>query len=431
MRSALSSFAVLLASFLSLSAHAFSVKDHEVLTRSALDAVRASNNLPQLEAHRALIVEGSRSEDLNLHVKWVGWHHFHRPGETTELPLRRPSSERVRVLWQEAEEAASHGDLARAFNRVGHLAHHIQDMAAPLHVVPVMHGLNDHFEGYETQRALQRLARREVAPLSGEDAQRVLAEETLAVVRAGLLNAKGGTIPWSAFWAEPTAPGTFGKYGEAGNAFGDTVVRFKGRTWRVERAEYESFMEARLGAAVAYTQAFLVWATQRLTAMAEARAPLALHAMRGAPEFSLELVGGLSASPLGALPVTGARLLVPLPRAMNLAFGWTQSLGPAPLRTGGLSVALLSPPLWTARPDYAWGVDLRASVGAGLYTTAGTSRPGLPLGLRARALVAEKFTLSAEAQYQALTSNALAPNALPWAHGMSFTLGVGYAWGDR
>jgi hypothetical protein len=431
MRSALSCLAVLLASLLPFSAHAFSVKAHEQLTRAALDKALAADNLPQLEAHRALIIEGSRAEDLNLHVKWIGWHHFHRPGETTELPLRRPSSERVRVLWQEAEEAASHGDLARAFNRVGHLAHHIQDMAAPLHVVPVMHGLNDRFEGYEIQQALKRFAKREVAPLSGEDAQRVLAEETLAVVRAGLLNAKGGPLPWSAFWAEPTAPGTFGKYGEAGNAFGATVVRWKGRTWHVERAEYDSFLEARFGDAVAYTHAFLVWATQRLTAMAEARAPLALQALRGAPEFSLELVGGLSATPLGALPVTGARLLLPLPRAMNLALGWTQSIGPAALRTGGLSVALLSPALWTARPGYSWGVDLRASVGAGLYTTAGTSRPGLPLGLRARALVAESFTLSAEAQYQALTSNALAPGALPWTHGMSFTLGVGYAWGDR
>ncbi len=431
MRSALSCIAVLLASVLSFNAHAFSVKAHEALTRAALDKALAADNLPQLEAHRALIVEGSRSEDLNLHVKWVGWHHFYRPGDTTELPLRRTSSERVRALWQEAEEAASHGDMARAFNRVGHLAHHIQDMAAPLHVVPVMHGLNDHFEGYDTQQALKRMAPREVEPLSGEDAQRVLAEQTLAVVRAGLLNAKDGTIPWSAFWAEPKAPGAFGGYGEAGNAFGDTVVRWKGRKWRVERAEYEAFLEARLGDAVGYTQAFLVWATQRLTAIAEARTPLALQALRSAPEFSLEVVGGMASTSLGARPVTGARVLLPLPRAMNLSLGWTQTLGPASMRTGGLSVALLSPALWTARPDYAWGLDLRASVGAGLYTTAGISRPGLPLGLRMRALVAESFTLSAEAQYQALTARALAPNALPWTQGLSFTLGVGYAWGDR
>ena len=431
MRSALSCLAVLLASVLSFNAHAFSVKAHEALTRAALDKALAVDNLPQLEAHRALIVEGSRSEDLNLHVKWVGWHHFHRPGDTTELPLRRPSSERVRVLWQEAEEAASHGNLARAFNRVGHLAHHIQDMAAPLHVVPVMHGLNDHFEGYEIRQALKHFTPREVEPLSGEDAQRVLAEQTLAVVRAGVLKAKGGTIPWSAFWAEPKTPGAFGSYGAAGNAFGDTVVRWQGRKWQVARAEYESFMEARLGDAVAYTHAFLVWAAQRLTAMAEARAPVALQALRGAPEFSVEVLGGMSSTAFGVRPVTGARVLLPLPRAMNLSLGWTQSLGPAALRTGGLSVALLSPALWTARPDYSWGLDLRASVGAGLYTTAGISRPGLPLGLRARALVAEKFTLSAEAQYQALTNRALTPGALPWTHGLSFTLGVGYAWGDR
>jgi hypothetical protein len=222
----------LLALLLPLGASAFSVPDHEAITRAAIDAALRTGNASPLAAHRATVVEGSQAEDLNIHVKWTGWHHFYSPGATLDSSFRQGSSARVRALWEEAEEAASNGDLERAFDRVGHLAHHIQDMAVPLHVVPVMHGLSDRFEQYGARKALERRPpQREVEPLSGEEAQLALAMETLVLVQAGTLPAEGGTIPWSAFWLAPSKPGTFGGYGEAGNAFGAKQVRWQGRTW--------------------------------------------------------------------------------------------------------------------------------------------------------------------------------------------------------
>jgi hypothetical protein len=87
---------------------------------------------------------------------------------------------------------------------------------------------------------------------------------------------------------------------------------------------------------------------------------------------------------------------------------------------------VLSPPLWTARPGYPLGLDLRASAGVGLFPWEGQRRWGVPLGLRAHASLWSPFTLSAEVLYQGLKP----PNAA-WAHGVSFTLGMGLAWGDR
>jgi hypothetical protein len=418
---------LLLAVVLPLGARAFSVADHEALTEAALEAALAAGHLPRLAEHRAAVVEGSRAEDLNLHVKWTGWHHFFRPGGSLDSGTRRDSATRVRALWAQAEEAASHGDLARAFDRVGHLVHHLQDMAVPMHVVPVMHGLTDRFEQRGVRRALEHRTGRAVAPLSGEEAQLALALETLEAVRTGTLSAEGGAIPWSAFWAEPSQPGTFGAYGEAGNAFGDEVVRWGARAWRVERAAYEAFLEARVEGAVAYTRAFLTWATERLTALAEARASTPRPEWRPSPEFTLELGGGLVHTSRGATPLAGARGLMPLPWSMALSLGVTQALGArAQAGGGGWTLGLLSPPLLTARPGYAWGMELRAMFGAGLFSQEGTRHLGVPLGLRARALLKDRISLSAEAQYQPL-----APVTAPWARGASLTLGVGFTWGDR
>lgn len=418
---------LLLALALPLRASAFSVPDHEMITRASVDAVLASGHSPELAANEAAVVEGSRAEDLNLPVKWAGYHHFFHPGTSLDSSFRKDSGARVRVLWQEAEEAASHGDLARAFDRVGHLVHHIQDMAVPMHVVPVMHGLSDRFEQHP---AGQAVLGRQLAPLSGEEAQLALARETLQVIRTSSLPVEGGAIPWSAFWVEPTShkPGEFGSYGEVGNAFDSTEVHWHGRTWKVDPSAYDDFVDARVESAVAYSRAFLLWATARLTELAATRYQATRADWKPAPALALELLGGAITSVRGATPVAGVRALFPLPWAMGLSAGYARALG-NPLQGGSggsWSLALLSPPLLTARLGYSGGLDLRATAGAGLCALKGTNQAELPLGLRLHALLSRKISISAEAQYRAFT-----PATSPWAHGVSFTVGTGFTWGDN
>ncbi|MBN1210291.1 MAG: hypothetical protein JXB05_35895 [Myxococcaceae bacterium] len=413
-----------------LRAEAFSVEDHESITEAAVDAALGSGERPLLAAHREAVLHGATAEDLNLHVKWTGFHHFYFPEGSLETVLRQASDARVRQLWEEALEAARHGDLERAFDRAGHLAHHVQDMASPPHVVPVSHGLGDRFEGYGVRASLARAAGRAVMPLSGTDAQQVLARETLAAVRTEALPTRHGAIPWSAFWAEPEAhgPGVFGDYGtEIGNAFGASLVRWRGREYEVEPASYAAFMDARVSGAVAYTRAFLEWASERFQEAASSAEPVELRGFEPAPTLSLQLLGGLHRDPRGTWPVLGLRAALPLPRSLMLSVDWTRGVGSTqpPLRPGGWSLALLSPPLWTARPGYALGLDLRATAGIALSAWEGQRRIGLPLGLRAHAAGGGPLTVSAEVLYQGLK-----PPDAAWAHGFSFTLGVGLAWGD-
>jgi hypothetical protein len=401
-------------------AEAFSVGDHQALTEAALEAAGRESR-PLLARHRGAVVHGATAEDLNLHVKWTGWHHFYFPEGSLETALRQASDSRVRELWEEALEAARHGDLGRAFDRAGHLAHHLQDMASPPHVVPVNHGPTDRFEGYGVRASLARAQGRQVAPLSGQEAQQALARETLAAVRSDSLPAPGGPIPWSAFWAEPAThdSAAFGDYGgEAGNAFGAREVRWQGQVHSIDPAGYTAFMDARVAGAVAYTRAFLEWASDRFEEAASSEEPMALRGFSPAPELSLQLLGGVIRDARGTTPVLGLRAALPLPRSFMLSVDWTRN-------TGG-SLALLTPPLWTARPGYPLGLDLRAAVGVGLVPWEGQRRISVPLGLRAHAALKSPFSLSAQVLYQGFQ-----PPDAAWAHGVSFTLGVGLAWGDR
>jgi hypothetical protein len=411
-------------------AAAFSVEDHRALTEAALDAA-GSQARPLLAAHRSAVVHGATAEDLNLHVKWTGWHHFYFPEGSLDTALRQASDSRVRELWEEALEAARHGDLERAFDRAGHLAHHLEDMASPPHVVPVNHGLSDRFERYGTHASLTRAQRRQMAPLPGDEAQQALARETLAAVRSESLSTSQGSIPWSAFWAEPEShgPGAFGEYGaEVGNAFGVSVVRWQGREHRVEPAQYAAFMDTRVSAAVAYARAFLEWASDRFEEVAASSETVALRGFRPVPELSVHMVGGLTRDSRGTTPLLGLRAALPLPRSWRLSIAWMRGVGSmgSTRRPGGSSLALLTPPLWTARPGYQLGLDLRATVGVGLYPWEGQRRVGIPVGLHAHAAWKGPLSLSAQVLYQGLK-----PSESSWAHGVSFTLGVGVALGDR
>ncbi len=412
-------------------AEAFSVADHRALSEAAVDEALSVRPRPLLARHRGAVIHGATAEDLNLHVKWTGWHHFYDPEGNLDTALRQASDARVRELWEQALEAAHHGDLERAFDRVGHLAHHLQDMASPPHVVPVNHGLGDGFEGMGARASLARALRREVAPLSGVEAQQALARETLAAVRGESLPTDQGPIPWSAFWAEPVsrAPGAFGDYGlEGGDGFGQPRVRWHGREHQVDPAGYAAFMDARVSGALAYTRAFLEWASDRIEEASTAPAPLALRGFRPAPELSLQLVGGLTQDARGRWPLLGLSATLPLPRAMKLAVGWTRGVGrfESARRPGEGSLLLLSPPLWTARPGYPLGLDLRAAAGVGLVAWEGSRRVGLPLGVRFHASPWRALSLSVQVLYLGLK-----PPASPWSHGVSMTLGVGFAWGDR
>src|SRR5690606_30810481 len=97
-------------------------------------------------------------------------------------------------------------------------------------------------------------------------------------------------------------------------------------------------------------------------------------------------------------PLLGLRAALPLPRSWRLSIDWVRGVGKmeSSLRPGGSSLAVLTPPLWTARPGYSIGLDLRATAGVGLYPWEGHRRIGIPAGLHAHAALKGPLSLSAQ-----------------------------------
>lgn len=251
------------------SAGAFRIGAHKALTSRAVALERAA--LPELGVHEGAMVNANAREDLNLLVKWFRASHFYKPGVALESK-RATSDVRVRAMWNEALEAAARGRFARAYDRVGRVLHHIQDMASPPHVVPVNHWLTDRFEAFPMAQLIDDLERDDgpsVGALPARRAHDELAARTLAIVRRGRVATQGRALRWRDFWQENG--GAFGRYGVVGNRFGDTKLRFRDGTpdgatlvVGVERARYVDFVRSRLADALAYSRAFLRYAVPRL-----------------------------------------------------------------------------------------------------------------------------------------------------------------------
>ncbi len=232
--------AALLASALtSPDAFAWSPAVHRALSARALELEAGAEGAPPaLREEAADFPRAAALEDLNLLRKWGRWHHYYVP---SPMAWRRPSVERVALLESLLSDVRAEDDRGRAWVLAGFLAHHVQDMASPPHVVPVEHGLADAFEGYDV-RPLVAAAGAEAPPaLAPGAAQHALAAATLAALQEPLA-CDDAPVAWSDFWRAPTKR-RFGRLGP---------LRF-GRADGCEVGT-AAFARARVEAAVAYTR---------------------------------------------------------------------------------------------------------------------------------------------------------------------------------
>lgn len=203
---------------------------------------------------------GAANEDWNLPRKWTRWHHYDPPGFEVHPLGRRTSAERVATLDDELRAAAAAGDEAEAWLLAGLAAHHLQDMASPLHVVPVAHGLGDPFEGYPFAPLIAEAGSPATPVPSGSppEVQRTLALATLTALETPL-PCPSGPVPWSRVWV----PGdrSFGRYGD---------VPFGGVPGC--EAATEAFARARVEDAVAATRSVVRYVLALLANLPESQA---------------------------------------------------------------------------------------------------------------------------------------------------------------
>ena len=246
-------------------AHAFGLSDHKRIMLQAVAEFNAclSGSIDSLSS--GVLWMSDLDEDLNVIRKDLFYSHYYNPEKPLKM-FRYDSSVRVKVLAKEIE--VDDGLYGRyndfSLTDLGHLIHHVQDMAAPPHVVPVSHGLTDGFEqNTEVSGEISSgLSCYEIKKLSARytDIHQWTAQATLNKVRSSSfwiqvqpLNSGGQIIKALlsviSFWA-PSSDSSFGEYGILGNVYGQNQFTVADKTYKVAPDFYQEFKRQQLKLAV-------------------------------------------------------------------------------------------------------------------------------------------------------------------------------------
>ena len=260
--------------------HAYSLGEHDLVTNFSVTEFNACfQNLISSDTQDK-IRSADLNEDLNLIRKWSAYSHFFHPEKTLPDQRRYDSSIRITELEHEILRLLVRGDLIEAYYELGHAIHHLQDMASPPHVVPVMHGLDDSYESYpmtldETPDLKSTDADCRAAAAAGArdtgllDLLYFASRQTLSNVRAGLPSTRDGQaagLTWLAIWRE-SATDSFGSYGMLGNSFGRETIDVAdgpgGGRYRITTGTYKEFKRRQLRLAMDVTGRALSWFTRQ------------------------------------------------------------------------------------------------------------------------------------------------------------------------
>ncbi len=254
-------------SILPLHGQAFSLRDHKKMMLQALNELNTCFPQTVKPFDSDLLWISDLEEDLNIVRKDFFYSHYFNPEKFLKDLIRASSAERVRDLSAEIfkHDPLLPGHRSDAVADLGHIIHHIQDMASPPHVVPVAHDLTDGFEDHVKVTASidsdlsclqisQFTTTENFQKIHTETAQTTLnrvkttrfdaiAESTTGTLLTVSLSAE------AAFW-QTSKSNSFGHYGFLGNHFGDSVIASEGLKedvkYRFEQELFQNFKTKQL-----------------------------------------------------------------------------------------------------------------------------------------------------------------------------------------
>lgn len=268
----------LLASCLLLQCFAFDKETHRLISLRAAEIYRACVSRPEFPA--VAFAQGAFDEDDKDPLDRIfNWHFYDAGHFPTQERFFETTLGRIFALRVAQFDAAPEDDR---WYPAGRVAHYIQDMAAPAHVVPVYHvSLFWPFSVEDTFDSYGRVSHPGGAPeikdaglcppdLAGStEPRRILdrlAHETLAAVNGPILpnasDAQVRKLTWlSQLWCPPTEPCRsqilpgFGTYrgSKGGESWGVQIDFGCGAGCTVDDAVYRAFFEGRYRAAVRET----------------------------------------------------------------------------------------------------------------------------------------------------------------------------------
>jgi len=220
----------------------------------------------------SLFTDGSgREDEIDFSLQRLFNWHFYDPGSRLGgawWGIRRSNRKRFETLSGKLIESAK-TRLPETYVLAGRLAHHIQDMSSPPHVVPVYH-MKDCFDAYATKRIVDvkltpaqlDAIRNEKRKLNFETLIELLDDEAkrtiLRVESPVIFDGRKIADDWTEFWRKYELRGAecgrkpcshFGCYGK--KKFGEEAGQFT-------RAVYDMFYKEQIASAVGETLRLLI-----------------------------------------------------------------------------------------------------------------------------------------------------------------------------
>ena len=270
---------IILILMLASSCYAFEPERHELISNSAATLYKACTGHAITEELLSAFAQGTADEDERGLTRALNWHFYnngHRIGRYWKFIFYcNGSNEKIyhqRVQTLDGLFALKTSSI-KIYAAAGRVAHHIQDMSVPPHVMPIYHLGDDNFDNYipasiptaDTAAICKDIKGTAIEPF---DLPEQAAQNTLRAVAQPVVFADGKTSEnetWMKFWGGPDDPDLSGfkTYGEYGNVFG-TIPPCKSSICRAyDRNTFDRFYNEAYMRAVADTVRLFIYLDQR------------------------------------------------------------------------------------------------------------------------------------------------------------------------
>lgn len=217
------------------------------------------------------MVSSNLDEDLDFVRKWFNNSHYYHPMKELQT-VRKNAMDRVKDLEAEMAQIPkeSESDFEQAIGEVGHILHYVQDVSAPMHVVPVAHPLGDSFENYELSKEDFASEKSEINPcyflseknkLTPRELLQNTAMTTLFSIYQPLIvvkDQKSISVDWTLFWKE-SADQSFGFYSDLGDSFGEGSISSNGSQYEISSSTYRQYKHQQIRLAVEVSKRTIDW----------------------------------------------------------------------------------------------------------------------------------------------------------------------------
>jgi len=264
---------------LASSCYTFEQEKHELISDSAASLYETCTGRAIPRELLSAFAQGATDEDEWGLIRPLNWHFYnngHRIGHYWKFIFYCNGSNE-KIYHQRVQTLdgllASKAPAIKIYAAAGRVAHHIQDMSVPPHVMPIYHLGDDNFDNYipasrpaaDTASICKDVNGTIVEPL---ELLEWAAQNTLKTVAQPVVFANGKTLEnetWMKFWGGPDDQDLSGfkTYGEYGNVFG-TIPPCKNSTCRAyDRKTYDKFYNEAYMRAVADTVRLFIYLDQR------------------------------------------------------------------------------------------------------------------------------------------------------------------------